>query len=166
MRKNREVAASAASAGSRSLRVYIVRFLNDDSEKFCGGAGNRWPQPPLPRAAVHLTAELYPKHLAEKILTSKSSLAGERKQVTVLFVDVSGFTSLSERLDPEEVHRLMSRAFDSHACRSSRYEARSTSFSDGIMALFGAPIAHEDHARRAVHAALGSGGPLPSINES
>jgi hypothetical protein len=53
-----------------------------------------------------------PKHLAEKILTSKSTLEGERKQVTVLFVDVSGFTSLSERLDPEEVHRFMTRTFE------------------------------------------------------
>jgi ribosomal protein L40E len=53
-----------------------------------------------------------PKHLAEKILTSRSALEGECKQVTVLFVDVSGFTSLSERLDPEDVHGLMNWAFD------------------------------------------------------
>jgi len=97
-----------------------------------------------------------PKHLAEKILTSKAALEGERKQVTVLFVDVSGFTSLSERLDPEEVHRLMSRAFDLMLAEVHRYEGTVNQFlGDGIMALFGAPIAHEDHARRAVHAALG-----------
>src|SRR2546426_12772359 len=53
-----------------------------------------------------------PKHLAEKILTSKAALEGERKQVTVLFVDVSGFTSIASRLDPEEVHALMTRAFE------------------------------------------------------
>jgi class 3 adenylate cyclase/tetratricopeptide (TPR) repeat protein len=97
-----------------------------------------------------------PKHLAEKILTTGSVLKGERKQVTVLFVDVSGFTSLSERLDPEEVHRLMSRAFDLMLAEVHRYEGTVNQFlGDGIMALFGAPIAHEDHARRAVHAALG-----------
>ena len=97
-----------------------------------------------------------PKHLAEKILTTGSALAGERKQVTVLFVDVAGFTSLSERLDPEEVHRLMSRAFDLMLAEVHRYEGTVNQFlGDGIMALFGAPIAHEDHARRAVHAALG-----------
>ena len=97
-----------------------------------------------------------PRHLAEKILTTGSALTGERKQVTVLFVDVSGFTSLSERLDPEEVHRLMSGAFDLMLAEVHRYEGTVNQFlGDGIMALFGAPIAHEDHARRAVHAALG-----------
>ena len=97
-----------------------------------------------------------PKHLAEKILTSKAALEGERKQVTVLFVDVSGFTSLSERLDPEDVHTLMTRAFELMLAEVHRYEGTVNQFlGDGIMALFGAPIAHEDHAQRAVHAALG-----------
>ncbi|MFQ5946034.1 MAG: AAA family ATPase, partial [Anaerolineae bacterium] len=97
-----------------------------------------------------------PKHLAEKILTSKSALEGERKQVTVLFVDVSGFTSLSERLDPEEVHGFMTRAFELMLAEVHRYEGTVNQFlGDGIMALFGAPIAHEDHGQRAVHAALG-----------
>ncbi|HTY80521.1 MAG TPA: adenylate/guanylate cyclase domain-containing protein [Candidatus Bathyarchaeia archaeon] len=123
------------------------RFCHD-----CGGAlstartGDRFASP-----------QAYtPKHLAEKILTTGTALAGERKQVTVLFVDVAGFTSLSERLDPEEVHRLMSRAFDLMLAEVHRYEGTVNQFlGDGIMALFGAPIAHEDHARRAVHAALG-----------
>jgi class 3 adenylate cyclase/tetratricopeptide (TPR) repeat protein/ribosomal protein L40E len=97
-----------------------------------------------------------PKHLAEKILNSKSALEGERKQVSVLFVDVSGFTSLSERLDPEDVHGLMNRAFVLMLSEVHRYEGTVNQFlGDGIMALFGAPIAHEDHAQRAVHAALG-----------
>src|SRR5499427_5666793 len=97
-----------------------------------------------------------PKHLAEKILTSKSALEGERKQVTVLFVDVSGFTSISDRLDPEDVHGLMTRAFELMLGEVHRYEGTVNQFlGDGIMALFGAPIAHEDHARRAVHSALG-----------
>jgi class 3 adenylate cyclase/tetratricopeptide (TPR) repeat protein len=97
-----------------------------------------------------------PRHLAEKILTSASALQGERKQVTVLFVDVSGFTSLSERLDPEDVHGLMSRAFELMLAEVHRNEGTVNQFlGDGIMALFGAPIAHEDHARRAVRAALG-----------
>jgi class 3 adenylate cyclase/tetratricopeptide (TPR) repeat protein len=97
-----------------------------------------------------------PRHLAEKILTSRSTLEGERKQVTVLFVDVSGFTTLSERLDPEDVHRLMTRAFELMLDQVHRYEGTVNQFlGDGIMALFGAPIAHEDHAQRAAHAALG-----------
>ena len=132
-------------------------FLNEGSEKFCGGCGRSLAAAPTPTEFT--SPQSYtPKHLAEKILTSKSSLAGERKQVTVLFVDVSGFTSLSERLDPEEVHRLMSRAFDLMLAEVHRYEGTVNQFlGDGIMALFGAPIAHEDHARRAVHAALGIG---------
>jgi len=97
-----------------------------------------------------------PKHLAEKILTSKSALEGERKQVIVRFVDVSRFTALSERLDPEEVHGLMKRAFELMLAEVHRYEGTVNQFlGDGIMALFGAPIAHEDHACRALHAALG-----------
>jgi class 3 adenylate cyclase len=74
----------------------------------------------------------------------------------VLFADISGFTSLSERLDPEDVHTFMIRAFDLMLVEVHRYEGTVNQFlGDGIMALFGAPIAHEDHAQRAVHAALG-----------
>lgn len=76
--------------------------------------------------------------------------------MSILFVDVSGFTSLSERLDPEDVHGLMNRAFELMLSEVHRYEGTVNQFlGDGIMALFGAPIAHEDHAQRAVHAALG-----------
>jgi class 3 adenylate cyclase len=97
-----------------------------------------------------------PRHLAERILTSRSALEGERKQVTVLFVDVSGFTSLAAQLDPEDVHRLMTRAFELMLAEVHHFEGTVNQFlGDGIMALFGAPLAHEDHARRAIHAALG-----------
>jgi class 3 adenylate cyclase/tetratricopeptide (TPR) repeat protein len=83
-------------------------------------------------------------------------MEGERKRVTVLFVDVSGFTALSESLDPEQVHELMTRAFELMLAEVHRYEGTVNQFlGDGIMALFGAPIAHEDHARRAILAALG-----------
>src|SRR5262245_44056466 len=104
-----------------------------------------------------LSPEAYtPRHLAERILSSRSAIEGERKQVTVLFVDVSGFTSLSERVDPEDVHALMTRAFELMLAQVHAYEGTVNQFlGDGIMALFGAPVAHEDHARRAVLAALG-----------
>src|SRR5512145_939336 len=96
-----------------------------------------------------------PPHLAERILGARATLTGERKQVTVLFADVSGFTSLSEHLDPEDVHGLMNRAFELMLAEVHRYEGTVNQFlGDGLMALFGAPIAHEDHARRAVLAAL------------
>jgi len=128
---------------------------NPPGNRFCHQCGGVLV--PGPAAGQFASPQSYtPKHLAEKILTTGSALKGERKQVTVLFVDVSGFTSLSERLDPEEVHRLMSRAFDLMLAEVHRYEGTVNQFlGDGIMALFGAPIAHEDHARRAVHAALG-----------
>jgi class 3 adenylate cyclase/tetratricopeptide (TPR) repeat protein len=97
-----------------------------------------------------------PGHLAERILAGRSSLEGERKQVTVLFADVAGFTALSERLDPEAVHTLMDGCFAILSEQVHHYEGTINQFTgDGIMALFGAPIAHEDHAVRAAHAALG-----------
>jgi class 3 adenylate cyclase/tetratricopeptide (TPR) repeat protein len=114
------------------------------------------PAPAAPPEQFGAPGAYTPKHLAEKILTSRSALEGERKQVTVLFVDVSGFTSLSEGLDPEDVHRMMTRAFELMLEEVHRYEGTVNQFlGDGIMALFGAPIAHEDHAQRAAHAALG-----------
>jgi predicted ATPase/class 3 adenylate cyclase len=101
-------------------------------------------------------ASYTPRHLAERILHDRSALTGERKQVTVLFADVSGFTSMSERLDPEDVHAMINRAFELMLAEIHRYEGTVNQFlGDGLMALFGAPVAHEDHARRAAHAALG-----------
>jgi adenylate cyclase len=96
-----------------------------------------------------------PKHLADKILTSRAALEGERKLVTVLFADCVGFTEISARLDPEDLHRVMDGCFQHLLDAVHRYEGTVNQFTgDGIMALFGAPIAHEDHAVRAVSAAL------------
>jgi class 3 adenylate cyclase/tetratricopeptide (TPR) repeat protein len=101
-------------------------------------------------------ASYTPKHLAEKILTSRSALEGERRQVTVLFADVAGFTPMAEKLDPEDVHRIMDRCFELITAEVHRFEGTVNQYTgDGVMALFGAPIAHEDGPRRAVHAALG-----------
>src|SRR4029077_14839288 len=78
-----------------------------------------------------------------------------RKQVSVMFTDVSGFTAMSERLDPEEVHAIMDRVFEIVLAAVHHYEGTINQFlGDGVMALFGAPIAHEDHAHRALGAAL------------
>ncbi len=82
-------------------------------------------------------------------------MEGERKLVTVLFADVAGFTTLSEKLDPEEVHGIMDGCFKILMDEIHRYEGTINQFTgDGVMALFGAPIAHEDHAVRACYAAL------------
>jgi class 3 adenylate cyclase/tetratricopeptide (TPR) repeat protein len=129
---------------------------NPPANKFCHECGQALVPPPAPAARFTSPQSYTPKHLAEKILTSRTALEGERKQVTVLFADVSGFTSIAERLDPEEVHQLMNRAFELILGEVHRYEGTINQFlGDGVMALFGAPIAHEDHAQRAVHAALG-----------
>ena len=130
----------------------------EPASQFCDACGASLSAAPKPAAAAprfDSPGSYTPKHLAEKILTSRSALEGERKQVTVLFVDVSGFTSMSERLDPEDVHRVMTRGFELMLAEVHRFEGTVNQFlGDGIMALFGAPIAHEDHAQRAVHAAL------------
>ena len=95
------------------------------------------------------------KHLADRILQSKSALEGERKQVTVLFADVKGWMELAEQLDAEAWGLIMQRFFTILAKGVERFEGFVDKFTgDGIMALFGAPIAHEDHAQRACYAAL------------
>ena len=96
-----------------------------------------------------------PRHLSAKILASKSAMEGERKQVTVLFADVAGFTTLCEQLDPEAVHVLMDGCFARLTTAIHRYEGTVNQYTgDGIMALFGAPIAHEHHPQRALLAAM------------
>jgi class 3 adenylate cyclase/tetratricopeptide (TPR) repeat protein len=93
--------------------------------------------------------------LAEKILTSRAALQGERKPVTVLFCDLVGSTALAERLGPDGMHGLLNGFFEQAVAEVHRYEGTINQFlGDGFMALFGAPIAHEDHARRAVLAAV------------
>jgi class 3 adenylate cyclase/tetratricopeptide (TPR) repeat protein len=96
-----------------------------------------------------------PKHLAEKILTSKAALEGERKQVTVLFADLKGSMELLTDRDPEEARRLLDPVLERMMEAVHRYEGTVNQvMGDGIMALFGAPLAHEDHAVRACYAAL------------
>jgi len=96
-----------------------------------------------------------PRSLAEKILTTRNTIVGERKVVTVLFADVANFTSISEGLDPEQVHRLMGGCFRILLDEVHKYEGTIDKFTgDGVMALFGAPVAYEDHAQRACYAAL------------
>ena len=96
-----------------------------------------------------------PQHLAEKILTSKAALEGERKQVTVLFADLKGSMELLADRDPEEARQLLDPVLERMMAAVHQYEGTVNQvMGDGIMALFGAPIAHEDHAVRACYAAL------------
>ena len=97
-----------------------------------------------------------PPHLAKKILTARSALEGERKHVTILFCDLQNSTPIAEQLGPEPMHALLNRFFEAALSEIHRYEGTINQFlGDGFMALFGAPLAHEDHARRAVLAAIG-----------
>ena len=97
-----------------------------------------------------------PKHLAEKILTSKGMLEGERKQVTVLFADMKGSMELLADRDPEDARKLLDPILEHMMEAVHRYEGTVNQvMGDGIMALFGAPLAHEDHGVRACYSALG-----------
>jgi class 3 adenylate cyclase/tetratricopeptide (TPR) repeat protein len=124
--------------------------------KFCGECGHRLTEPSAAPAVDFSEPQSYtPKFLADKILTSRSSIEGERKRVTVFFADVANYTALSEKLDPEEVHQIIDGCFKILMDEIHRYEGTINQFTgDGVMALFGAPLAHEDHAQRACHAAL------------
>ncbi|HUG37844.1 MAG TPA: adenylate/guanylate cyclase domain-containing protein, partial [Candidatus Limnocylindrales bacterium] len=127
--------------------------------KFCEACGTRvggasaGPEPPPPNARA-ATAET-PPHLAAKILAARLALADERKVVTVLFADLKGSTELVSTMDPEDAQGLLDPVVKLMVEAVHRYEGTVTGvMGDGIMALFGAPISHEDHALRACYAAL------------
>ena len=131
---------------------------NAPDHSFCKKCGQRLP-PALAEAPLDArfgSPQAYtPKHLAEKILTSKSALEGERKQVTVLFADLKGSMELLADRDPEEARKLLDPVLERMMEAVHRYEGTVNQvIGDGIMALFGAPVAHEDHAVRACYAAL------------
>ena len=108
------------------------------------------------RARLGSPQSYTPKHLVEKVLTSRAALEGERKLVTVLFCDIANSTALAERLGPEGMHVLLNDFFDLALGQVHRYEGTINQFlGDGFMALFGAPVAHEDHARRGALTAIG-----------
>ncbi len=125
-------------------------------KKFCGECGLDLRKPAKAKPLDYDQPHSYtPKHLADKILTNRSSIEGERKLVTILFADVANSTAMFENLDPEAVHEIMDGCFRLMMDEIHRYEGTINQFrGDGVMALFGAPIAHEDHAQRACHAAL------------
>jgi len=124
--------------------------------KFCDECGFSLKEPQEPIPVDYTQPQSYtPKFLADKILTTRSSIEGERKLVTVFFADVANYTSISENLDPEEVHQIMDGCFKILMDEIHKYEGTINQFTgDGVMALFGAPVAHEDHAQRACYAAL------------
>ena len=143
--------------GECGARLAVVcascRGSNPPAQKFCGECGG-----PLAAESAGQTVApdvITPRHLVEKILTSKAALEGERKQVTVLFADLKGSMELLADRDPEEARGILDPVLAHMMDAVHRYEGTVNQvMGDGIMALFGAPLAHEDHAVRACYTAL------------
>src|SRR5688500_2329437 len=125
---------------------------NRDGARFCDNCGRSF----LDRDVVEPDANFaVPAHLAEKIRHATPTLEGERKQVTVLFADVKGSMDIIEDVDPEDWRRILTRFYEILTEGVHRFEGTINQYTgDGIMSIFGAPIAHEDHARRACFAPL------------
>src|SRR3989441_1048023 len=138
--------------------VDIQRVAVDHDGTMLVWTGDASPAPPpaAPTPAPERTPRAYtPAHLTEKLLATRAALEGERKQVTVLFADLKGSTEIIQGLDPGAAQRLLDPALRRMMDAVHRYEGTVNQvLGDGIMALFGAPVAHEDHAARACYAAL------------
>ncbi|UCD78688.1 MAG: zinc ribbon domain-containing protein [Desulfobacterales bacterium] len=155
--QNPEGMKFCGQCGARLERICSkCSFLNLPQFKFCGECGKSLIRPPNASPVDYSQPESYtPKFLADKILTTRSSIEGERKLVTVIFADVANCTAMAEKLDPEIVHQLMDGCFTILMDEIHKYEGTINQFTgDGVMALFGAPVAHEDHAQRACYATL------------
>jgi len=155
-------------AGFEDLKdeiLYSQSQIVDDEGRGFAWTGDTAPEAPVPPASVPtsvpgadqqpLPISYTPQYLTEKILTSRSALEGERKQVTVLFADIKDSTELIRDLDPEDAQKLLDPAIHIMMESVHRFEGTVNQvLGDGVMSIFGAPIAHEDHAARACYAAL------------
>ncbi|MEE8301421.1 MAG: AAA family ATPase, partial [Candidatus Tectomicrobia bacterium] len=153
------MAAKFCSACGTPLRVVCLacRAENLPSGTFCTACGQSLASvtPALAGDGDPKPLSYTPKYLADEILTTRSALEGERKHVTVLFCDLDNSMLLADRLGPEGMHTLLNRFFELALNAVHQYGGTINQFlGDGFMALFGAPLAHEDHARRGVLAAL------------
>ena len=134
------------SLGHRKKLLKAIADLASEGER---------PAHLSPAAAIHPPKLYTPKHLADRILSTRGVLEGERKQITVLFADIKGSLELIQGDDPERVQALLDTVVKAMIEAVHRYEGMVNKvLGDGIMALFGAPLAHEDHAARACFAAL------------
>jgi predicted ATPase/class 3 adenylate cyclase len=152
--ENTEGRRFCAACGASFVRFCSAcRFANELDAKFCGGCGR--PVGVAPARAAALPQAQPPAFLAAKILQGRATLEGERKQVTVLLADLKGSLELLADRDPEDARALLDPVLERMIDAVHRFEGTVNQvMGDGIMALFGAPIAHEDHAVRAGYAAL------------
>jgi class 3 adenylate cyclase/tetratricopeptide (TPR) repeat protein len=167
--ENREEAKFCKECGNKlELTCSSCGHSVRPGSKFCDECGHDLVKNKLGPNLDYSKPQSYtPKQLADKILSARTSMEGERKQVTVLFADVKGFTSISEKLDPEEVHTLINECMVFFIEEVHRYEGTIAQFlGDGVMALFGAPIAHEDAPQRALYAALAIRARLEEYSEN
>jgi class 3 adenylate cyclase len=138
-----------------AARCPACGHANAPGSRFCNACGQRLAAAPPPTGPLASPGAYTPPHLAERILATRSALEGERKQVTVLFADVKGSMELLADRDPEEARKLLDPVLERMMEAVHRYEGTVNQvMGDGIMALFGAPLAHEDHAHRACYAAV------------
>src|SRR5262245_49581677 len=132
------------------LRCPACGHANLPGSRFCNECGRALTPPPRDTPRTYT-----PRHLASRILSSRVALDGERKQVTVLLADLKGSMELLADRDPEDARRLLDAVLERMMEAVNYYEGFVNQvMGDGIMALFGAPLAHEDHALRACYAAL------------
>jgi class 3 adenylate cyclase len=142
--------------------IYAKKLARDEDDRvlvWIGETASALPPASVPDEASTQERQppisYTPPYLTEKILTSRTALEGERKQVTVLFADLKGSMELLADRDPEEARQLLDPVLERLMAAVHRYEGTVNQImGDGIMALFGAPLAHEDHAVRACYAAL------------
>ena len=150
------------------------RFENAESSKFCVECG--YNLSPISQAAPRIPTfdekldkiqRYLPKGLTEKILAQRGKIEGEKKQVTVMFCDMEGFTPMTERLGPEEAYLIMDRVYEILIQKVHDYEGTVNEMTgDGILALFGAPIALEEAPQKALRAALSIHQEIQRFNES
>ena len=153
---NRERRQFCSECGARLPTLCTsCGFSNESDEQLCGGCGKPLTAHTISPIESGSPASYIPPFLSEKILPTRATLEGERKRVTVLFCDVVNSTALTEPLGPDAMAGFLDQFFKVALGTIHKYEGLVIHFlGDGFMALFGAPLAHEDHARRAVQAAL------------
>jgi class 3 adenylate cyclase/pimeloyl-ACP methyl ester carboxylesterase len=151
----------------------LCNYENFPGDKFCGGCGHdlRKPKETQPKDLSFdeklIKIQRYlPKGLTDKILSQRDKIEGERKQVTVMFCDLEGFTQLAENLGPEEAYAVMDQVYEILIHKVHDYEGTVNEMTgDGIMALFGAPIALEDTSQRAIRSAYAIHREMTKFNE-
>jgi len=166
--ENREGAKFCKMCGKKlDLKCPSCGYPRLPENLFCDECGYEFQAAGKQLPVDQASPKIYtPKYLADKILTTRGYIEGERKLVTILAADVSGYTAISEKLDLESVHSIMEGCFKILMAEIHRYEGTINQFlGDGLMAIFGAPVTHEDHAHRTCHAALNINKALETYSE-